>query len=99
MFNEPVNQLFCNKAVWVGFEMVPSIFNNLFFMEPQPAGVSVSQLFSLCPMVPSSVHAKHILSCPLLAAHRFEARLSVGKGVWSCRGETRYLFGFHWLEN
>lgn len=36
MFNEPVNQLFCNKAVWVGFEMVPSIFNNLFFMEPQP---------------------------------------------------------------
>lgn len=36
VLNQPVNQLFCDKAVWVGFEMMSPIFNNLFFMQPEP---------------------------------------------------------------
>lgn len=64
MFNEPVNQLFCNKAVWVGFEMVPSIFNNLFFMEPQLSGGESEGRMAAAVQLGRSLHRAFPASVP-----------------------------------
>ena len=36
VFDQPVNQLFRDKAVRVGLEMMPPVFNHLLLVQPEP---------------------------------------------------------------
>lgn len=38
MVNQPVNQLFGNKAVGIRLEVVPPVFDDLLFMQSEPVG-------------------------------------------------------------